>query len=383
MLALQNARILTPQTELTNSTLLIDGDHIAVIGVDIPPGTPALDATGLTLLPGFIDLQLNGGFGLDFTADASTIWQVAERLPQHGVTAFLPTIITSPLECVKNAQAALLGGPPESFRESFRGAAPLGLHLEGPFLNPIKRGAHNPVYLRQPDVAAIKDWSRKTGVWLVTLAPELESPTFESVKCLHENGVVVSAGHSMATYEEALAAFEAGVTYGTHLFNAMPTLEHRAPGLPAALLTDPRAVVGLIPDGIHVHPGVIKLIWQAKGANGINVVTDAMTALGMKPGRYVLGDYEAIVDETSARLSDGRLAGSILSLDQAVRNLISYTGCSLAEAAATVTSVPAHVLGLTDRGQIALGCVADLVLLDSALNVVKTIARGKLVYDRK
>lgn len=376
MLAIQNARVLVSLEKFANVTVLIKGDRIAALNL-VPEGTPTLDATGLTILPGFIDLQLNGGFGLDFTADPSTIWQVAEQLPQHGVTSFLPTIITSPLEKVAEAQAVLRTGPPASFR----GAMPLGLHLEGPFLNPAKRGAHNPTYLRQPDVGAVKGWSREAGVYLVTLAPELDS-NHEVVKQLVRNGIVVSAGHSMATYEEALAAFEAGVTYGTHLFNAMPPLEHRVPGLPTALLTDSRAIVGLIPDGIHVHPGIIKLIWQAKGVNGINVVTDAMTALGMKPGRYVLGDFEAIVDETSARLSDGRLAGSILSMDQAVRNMIAYTGCSLAEAAATVTTVPARVLGLTDRGRIEAGCIADLVLLDSDLDIAKTIIRGELVYER-
>ena len=176
-------------------------------------------------------------------------------------------------------------------------------------------------------------------------------------------------------------ACDAGITCGTHIFNAMPPLEHRAPGLAGALLTDPRVTIGVIPDGIHLHPSVVKLIWQTKGAAGVNVVTDAMAALGMPPGKYELGDIEVAVDETSARLSDGRLAGSILSLDQAVCNLVGFTGCSLNEAVSTVTTVPAKVLGLTDRGRIAPGCIADLVLLTPELKVVKTIVNGKVALE--
>lgn len=190
----------------------------------------------------------------------------------------------------------------------------------------------------------------------------------------------MSAGHSMATYDEASAAIDAGVTYATHLFNAMPPLAHRAPGLVAALLIDPRVVVGLIPDGIHLHPSVVKLIWQAKGAPGINLVTDAMAGLGMPPGRYNIGDFEAIVDDSSARLPNGRLAGSILCLDQAIRNFITFTGCSLSEAVSTVTSVPARVLGLSDRGHIAPGFIADLVLLTPDMKVKMTIVRGQIVH---
>jgi N-acetylglucosamine-6-phosphate deacetylase len=255
----------------------------------------------------------------------------------------------------------------------------LGLHLEGPFLNPAKRGAHNLAHLRLPDVNAVAGWSPSNGVRLVTLAPELPG-ALDVVRVLREHGVAVSAGHSTATYEEARTGLEAGITYGTHLFNAMPPLEHRAPGLAAALLADPRAVAGLIPDGIHLHPAVVKLIWQSKGVAGVNIVTDAMGALGMPPGKYKLGDFEVTVDETSARLGDGRLAGSILSLDQAVRNFIAFTGCSLNEALETVTATPAKVLGLTERGQIAPGFVADMVLLTPDLRVVKTFANGKIGY---
>ena len=253
----------------------------------------------------------------------------------------------------------------------------MGLHLEGPFLNPARRGAHNPAHLRAPDLQTITGWSVEQYVRLVTLAPELPG-ALDVIRALVGRGVVVSAGHSLATHAEALAGFEAGITCGTHLFNAMPPLEHRAPGLAGALLADERATVGLIPDGLHLHPSVVALAWQAKGARRVNLVTDAMAALGMPPGRYPLGDWEVTVDDTSARLADGRLAGSLLSLDQAVRNFIAFTGCSLSDALATVTTVPAHLLGLADRGQIAPGFIADLTLLTPDVHVAGTIVGGQI-----
>lgn len=382
MLYIHNARLYTGRHIVDDGAVLIEDDRILAIGptlsIACPPNAISLDAIGLWLAPGYIDVQLNGAFGMDFTADPDTIWAVAAHLPQFGVTAFLPTIVTSPLETVARAQAVLRAGPPPGFC----GAWPVGLHLEGPFLNPAKRGAHNATHMRLPTLSdgAIAEWSRNDGISMVTLAPELPGAS-AMIRTLHEREVVVSAGHSLATYEEALTGLSAGLGYGTHLFNAMPTLEQRSPGLVGALLTDARVVVGIIPDGVHLHPGSVKLAWQAKGAAGVNVVTDAMAALGRPPGHYRLGDFDVTVDETSARLSDGRLAGSILSLDTAVRNLMAFTGCSAAEALATATTTPARLLGLADRGQLAPGFLADLVLLTPGLHVVKTIVAGKILYS--
>lgn len=377
MLHIHHATLLTPEESISGAAVLIEAGRITAIGdVPCPPGAQTIDAGGLLLAPGFIDLQLNGAFGFDFTSNPNTIWDAAARITRYGVTSFLPTLISSPPEAVLAAQEALRPPPP-----NFRGATPLGLHLEGPFLNPARRGAHNPAHLRRPDLDTISGWSRDSGVLLVTLAPELSAPNLDPVKCLRDQGVVVSAGHSAATFEQSLAAFDAGVTYATHLFNAMPPLEHRSPGLVGAALADPRVTVGLIPDSVHLHPVIVKLIWQSKGPTRISVVTDAIAALGMPPGRYSLAGFTADVDETSARLADGRLAGSILRMDQAVRNLIAFTGCSIAEAVATVTSVPAQLLGLADRGRIAPGFVADLVLLDADLQVALTIIRGQISHE--
>ncbi len=377
MLHIGNATLLTPSRRIENGAVLIDGERIVAVGqAACPPEAQKIDATGLLLSPGFMDLQCNGAFGHDFTANPETIWPVAARLPQYGVTSFLPTIITSPLATVTAAQAVLQHRP-----ANFVGARPLGLHVEGPFLNPAKRGAHNPQHLRLPEVKAVENWSIEHGVRLVTLAPELPN-ALEVTRLLVGRGVVVSAGHSMATFEEARRGIEAGITYGTHLFNAMPAFEHRAPGLAGALLTEARVAFGLIPDGVHLHPAVVTLAWQAAGPERVTLVTDAMAALGMRPGRYRLGDLNVIVDNVSARLADGRLAGSILGLDAAVRNLRAFTECSVEEAIATVTATPAKVLGLAhQRGQISPGFVADLVLLTPDLQVAMTIVNGEVVFQ--
>ncbi len=335
-----------------------------------------IDASRFIVVPGVIDLQFNGGFGDDFTAHPETIWRVAAQLPRYGVTAFLPTIITSPQETIQHAQAVLQNDAPENFR----GALPLGLHLEGPFLNPHKRGAHNVAHMRRPDLKFVRDWSPQNQVRLVTLASELDGAA-QVIQTLCERGIVVSAGHSMATYAQALSSFDAGVAYGTHLFNAMPPMEHRAPGLAIALLNAPRVVTGIIPDGIHVHPGLVALALKQKNAAHLNVVSDAMAALGMPPGKYRLGDFHVHVNEASARLDDGRLAGSILSMDAALRNLIAYTNCSLGDALATMTATPARVLRLeNERGAIAPNYFADLVLLTHDLRVAATMVQGEWVW---
>lgn len=369
---IKNATIYTP-----------DGVTFGAIGIQngrIVPHTAAINATiidaqGAHLVPGFIDLQLNGGFGDDFTTDPTTMWPVAQRLPRYGVTSFLPTIITSPAETVAEAQQVLLRGAPRGWS----GARPLGLHIEGPFFNPAKKGAHPAELLRTPSPAAVADWTPDNGISLVTMAPELPY-ALETIYTLCEQGVLVSAGHSMATYEEAQQAFRAGVYYGTHLFNAMPTFNHREPGLVGALL-DSDTVTGIIADGIHVHPAAVKMAWQAKRGT-LNLVTDAMAALGCTPGRYQIGQQEVFVTETDARLADGTLAGSILSLDQAIRNFIQFTGCTLEEVLPTVTTIPADLLGIGhERGCVEFGYIADLVLLDEDLQVQMTFAEGELLYQ--
>ncbi len=382
MLVLEDTTIVTPEQLLDHHSMLIEKGQIQAIQpagrLQAPESAQRINAHSMLVTPGFIDLQINGAFGEDYTENPGSIWPSGERLPRYGVTTFLPTIITSPLAAIQRAQQIIQNGPPPYYQ----GARPLGLHVEGPFLNPEKKGAHNPDYLRSPSIQDYQDLSRSTGVRLVTLAPEL--PGAEAViRSLLEHGVAVSAGHSMATFQEAKAAFDLGVRYGTHLFNAMSPLSHFEPGLPGALLTDGRPWVGLIADGIHVHPAMIELIWKTIGPQRLTLVTDTIAALGMPEGQYQIGDQEVFVREGSARLKDGVLAGSVLSLDQALRNLITFTGCSLPEALGTITTNPARLLGMdSEIGRLARGMRADVNLLTPDLEVALSICNGEIVYQR-
>ncbi len=361
----------------TGTLVISDGVITDVLaGTDSLPGADSrLDASGLILAPGFIDLQINGGFGFDLASDPESIWKLGDRLVELGVTSFLPTIISSPPEVVAKAQAVVSGGSPRAYK----GAAPLGLHLEGPFLSPAKRGAHPFDCLRKPNHEETESWSPSTGVAMVTLAPELPG-ALDLVRQLADRGVVVGAGHSAADFRSSQVALDAGVTYGTHLFNAMSGLDHRQPGLAAALLANEAATVGLIADGIHVHPQMVRIAWRLAGPDRFSLVSDAMAGLGMASGKFQLGPLEVFVSDSSARLADGTLAGSVLPLDQAARNLIEFAGCRPEHAIASVTSVPAHLLRRTDRGVIRPGARADLVLLTQDLKVAATLIAGEIAY---
>lgn len=286
-----------------------------------------------------IDIQVNGAGGFDLTDTPERLWDVGVALARFGTTAFLPTLVSPSMATVDKARAVLLEGAPAGYA----GATPLGWHVEGPFISPARAGAHDPAMLQPPDPGAVADWSPATGVRMATVAPELPR-ALEVVERLVTNGVVVSAGHSAATFDQARAGFDAGIRGVTHLFNAMSPLDHRDPGLPGAALADDRVTVWLIPDGLHVHPALVSIVRRAVGPDRLAIVTDAIAALGMGPGRHRLAGRLVDCDETSARLPNGVLAGSVLALDQAVRNLADFTGCSIEGARLAVTTVPERLL---------------------------------------
>ena len=357
-----------------------------------PPAAPGdltscsarrLDAVGLLVVPGFVDLQCNGAVGVDITANPERLWEVAAALPRWGVTSWLPTVVTAPPAIRARALAAIRSGPPGGPDGVRPFALPLGLHFEGPFLAPERRGAHPVEHLRAPDPSLVADegWGRQSGVALVTLAPELPR-ALDVVRELVAAGVVVSAGHSSASADEATVAIDAGVTGVTHLFNAMGPLHHRDPGLAGVALSDERVRVGAIADGIHLHPATVALAARALG-DRLCLVTDAVAALGMPAGRVPLGVLEAFATDEGVRLTDGTLAGSDLSLDRAVRNLVSFARVSLPAAVAAATIAPAALLGLGDRGVIRAGAVADLTLLDTGGAVVATVVGGRVAFDRR
>lgn len=346
-----------------------------IIAVDDPGDGEVIDATGLTVAPGLIDTQINGAFGRDLTASPEAVWEIATGLPQHGVTAFLPTLVSPDASTVRAAIEVLDGGPPPGWR----GAMPLGLHLEGPFLAPGRRGAHPAGALVQPSPATVDTWGDLRHVRMVTIAPELEGAE-PVISHLARSGVVVALGHSDADYDRAVAAIGWGARHGTHLFNAMSGVDHRTPGLAAALLADGRVTCGLIVDGVHVHPGAVRVAYRAKGIAGLALVTDAMAGMGEGDGRYPLGESVVEVREGRATTGEGRLAGSVLRLDEAVRNFVAYTGCEPWEALAAAGATPAGVVGDAGRGGLSPGMRGDVTLLDADLVPRATIVAGALVH---
>ena len=345
--------------------------------VVVPSDAQVIDARGLLVAPGFWDLQVNGGYGIDLASEPERLWELAALLPRHGVTGFLPTIVTTSPDVVARARATVLAGPPPGFA----GAAPGGLHLEGPMLSATRRGAHPAGLLRRPSLALVEDWSRHGGIALVTLAPELPGAP-EVIRRLVEAGVVVAIGHTDASTDQVLAALDAGASYVTHLWNAMAPLAHREPGPVGVALADDRLTVGLIADGIHVLPLAVAVAQRALGRR-LNLVTDAVAAHGLPAGSQRFGSRQVTVDETGVRLADGTLAGSALGLDQALRNLVAFSGCALHEAVATVTTTPARLLGLRTKSSIRPGGDADLTLLTPDLDVAATLIAGRLVHDAR
>ncbi len=306
----------------------------------------------LTVPGGYLDLQINGGWGFHFSDDPSSVWEVGARLVEHGVTQFLPTLVSDGFDRLDDAIGVLEGGPPPGWV----GAEPVGLHLEGPWLSAKRAGAHDLRALRSPEVSRVegRPWIR-----LVTLAPELpDSP--EAIARLVRSGIVVSLGHSEATLDDASAAFDAGASMGTHLFNAMSGLHHRSPGLAAALLLDARATFGLIADGEHVAPDMVRLAWRS-APDRLVLVSDAVASLGL-------------THDPVASLDNGTLAGSVVAIDQCVRNLIDFCGCSLAEASHAASARPRSVLGLDPPH-------GTFVELDDRGEVVRTVIAKEVVFE--
>lgn len=371
-LTITGGGVLTPDGWVDQDVHISNG-YIAGSSPKAGSGT-ALDARGFHVVPGLIDLQVNGGWGLDFASRPESIWEVGEHLGQTGVTAWLPTLVTSAPEQLGRARQALRTKP-----DGWVGAEPIGWHLEGPWLNPVRKGAHREKFLCVPALPLAEFISAAEGIALVTLAPEMPG-CLEAVDALIARGVVVSLGHSNADLQTSQAGFEAGATMVTHLFNAMSGLHHREPGLAAAMLAGD-VYGGLIVDGIHVAPEMVKLAWKT-ASEQIVLVSDSMAGLGMPEGTVKLGSYEVILDGTSARLSDGTLAGSVLDMPTAIRNLVAYTGCALHEAITAATLRPATVLGDPSRGRLRPGCRGDVVLLDDDLNVAATVVGGEVVFER-
>lgn len=325
------------------------------------------------IAPGFVDVHVHGGGGHDAMGGADALDGMARHLLRRGVTGFLPTAVTAPLPALatfaETVRAWLPGAPVD-------GAEPLGFNLEGPFLAEARRGAHDPAFLRGPADVDRRDLEPLLeGLRLITVAPELPG-ALELIGWLGERGVATSMGHSASTADEARAGYAAGGHSTTHLFNAMSGIDHRAPGLALAALLDDAAYVELIADGIHVHPALWPLILRLKPADRLLLVSDAITLAGMGDGRATIGGLDVeVVGQRVTLVGTSTLAGSVIALDDAVRNLVA-SGVGLPAAVAAASRNPLALLGISDRGRLAVGQRADLVELDDDLRVRRVMRAG-------
>jgi N-acetylglucosamine-6-phosphate deacetylase len=379
-LTIVNGRLIGDAGVLPDRMVGISGGAIAFVGPrkGAPVGKGAvIDAGGGYVGPGFIDLHVHGAAGVDFLdGDPETVGSIAAAHARYGTTSLLATLGTARPESMKKGIACLRDVIDAG------GGNILGINLEGPYLNPVRRGAHSADYLRMPsreELGALLDLAGG-HVKMVTLAPELEGG-LDLVALLMERGVVPAIGHSNADAEEAGEAFAAGVRYATHLFNGMSGVHHRNPGLAAAVLADERVTAELIVDGIHVHPLVVRMALMIKGLKGIVLVTDCMQVLDMDSDEFIFDERKSTVRGGAPQLDDGTLCGSVLTMNAAIMNMRRYTNASLEDIVTLATINPARVLGLDGRkGTLAIGKDADVAIFDDDLNVHTTIVGGKVVW---
>ncbi len=380
-MVLSAGTVLATDRDLTPGYVVLEEGRIVRVADGPPPaGRDVSTFPDGILLPGLIDLQVNGGAGVDCLRCAPEAYDTLGRyLASTGVTAYLPTLVSAPLEEMRRAAEVATAAARAS------GSLPviLGVHLEGPYLNPLRRGAHRSQDFRHPDVAEVAETCRRVrgAVRMVTLAPELEGAE-AVVRWLTAERILVSLGHTDAGYDEVRAAAQWGARMVTHVFNAMRGFHHREPGAAGAALLTPALVIGVIADLIHLHPATLRLIARAAGTGRIALVTDAVSAAGMERGTFSLGPQTVEVREGVARLKDGSLAGSVLQMARAILNFAEAADVPLREAVQAASAVPARLLGLARKGRIAPGCDADLVVLDREGRVALTLIGGQIAYQR-
>jgi N-acetylglucosamine-6-phosphate deacetylase len=378
VIALTGSRIVTPRAVLEPGWVTIRGDTIAGVGRGSPPaGTRVVDLPGGYVLPGFVDLHMHGGAGAQITTeDPQEIRRAVAFHRRHGTTRTLASLVTDRLDRMVAAVTVLAG----MIRAGEPGIA--GIHLEGPFLNPAKRGSHHSEHLLNPDPVALQQLldAGDGNIRVITLAPELPGG-MQLLAQVVEAGVIAAVGHTDATYVQARDAFAGGARLATHLFNAMRPFHHRDPGPAGAALADQGVTCELINDGIHVHDDAVRIAVAAAGADRIAFITDATPAAGMSGGRYWLGPVPVIAEAGSVRLIDGTLAGSTLTMDAAVRHAVDQVGLPLVQVATAAATTPARLLGIADRtGSITAGKAADLVILNEDLHVATVLADGAVIH---
>ncbi len=374
MTVLRHARLVTPDAVLPDAHLVVTDGRIGALGEGaVPPGAAPpdaeeLDLAGRIVLPGFVDIHTHGGGGATFTTgDPGQARQVAAFHRAHGSTTLLASLVTSAPELMVTATRA--------YQPLIADGTIAGLHYEGPYLSHARCGAQNPAHLRDPDLTELATLLDIGGVRMVTIAPELDG-ALDAIRYLVGRGITVAVGHTDASYEQVLAAVEAGATAGTHVFNGMRPPHHRDPGPVFALLNNPPVTCEFIADGHHLHDGTLAFAASVTGPDRAALITDAMAAAGMSDGDYELGGQAVTVTDGVARLAEGgSIAGSTLTMDAAVRRAVG-AGLDLVDVARMAATTPARTVGLTDRGALSVGTRADLVVLDDELAVQRVMMGG-------
>ncbi|MCY3780360.1 MAG: N-acetylglucosamine-6-phosphate deacetylase [Chloroflexi bacterium] len=379
-LLIENSRIWLEDHFVSGHTLVISDGLITDLhpspSVETTPGDRRIDGGGAYALPGFVDVHVHGSNGFDVMDGTETSLRgLCHFVVRHGVTSFLGTTMSSSRERIEAALAAMSAyadRPHSPF---------LGVHLEGPYLNRAYRGSQPEKHLRAPQLAEYLPWLDSGQIKLITLAPELDGAE-GLMRAAVERGIVVSLGHSGASYEATHDYIRAGLEQITHTFNGMAGVHHRQPGSFVAASEHPQVSFQIIPDGVHVHPAVVRLLHRLVGVERVLAITDAMRAAGLPDGEFGMGDVPCVVKDGIARDRDGSLAGSTLTMAQALRNMMSFCDLSLVEALPMVTRAPARSIGMyPQKGSLQMGTDADLVIWDEKIGVQATIIGGKLVYQ--
>ena len=379
MTYITNGKIVLPEAVITGKVLAFDAESGKIVGVldAAPAGADVIDAKGGYVAPGLVDIHIHGYLGED-TCDAlpEGIKKMAYGVAKNGVTSFLPTTMTVAKAEIEAALNAVRSLKEES--KSWDGAEIIGVHAEGPFINPSKKGAQAEENILTPDADFILE--NADIITSVTLAPEMDKDHACIKKLAADGRVLVSMGHTDATFDEAMKAAKDGVNHATHLFNAMSALAHRNPGVVGAALASDNVSVEVIADTFHINPGLYTIIAKAKGDKMV-LITDCTRAGGMPDGEYTLGGQPIFLKGIECRLADGTIAGSVLKLNNAVKNVLAHTSLSVNEVFKMASLNPATSIGVADRiGSLEAGKDADIIIVDSDINVQRTIKKGRTIY---
>ncbi|MFB3881692.1 MAG: N-acetylglucosamine-6-phosphate deacetylase [Armatimonadota bacterium] len=375
---IKNGKVITPLETMENADVLIEDGRILAVGPGLGTADEVIDAAGQIVAPGYVDVHIHGSAGHD-TMDGTreAIEGIARFIATRGVTSFCPTTLTQPTDAIMASVRAVY----ECMENGIEGGAqPLGVHLEGPCIDVKMKGAQPEQHIVSGAAIDYRRFFSLGNIRLITLAPEI-AENRDLITFARSQGAAVVVGHSSAEYEDLVAAVKLGVNHATHTFNQMGGLHHRKPGTVGGVLLLDDIYAEFIADGVHTHPAIIDMIVRLKGPGRAVAITDAISGAGMPDGNYELGGQPIVVKEGAVRLGDGRLAGSALTLDQGVRNIVKFTRASIADAIRMATLTPARSIGLANRkGSIEPGKDADLIILDRDLNVVSTMVGGEVVY---